>query len=37
MDNRIKAAFLLVLATALILVPQLVAYASPISCAGPGC
>ncbi len=37
MTNRIKAAFVLVLAAALILVPQLVAYASPISCGGPGC
>ena len=37
MNKRIKMVFLLVLATTLILVPQLVAYADPISCIGPGC
>ena len=37
MNNRIKAVFLLALATALFLLPQIVAYADAISCGGPGC
>lgn len=37
MATRIKTVLLLALATALVLLPQAIAYAGPIPCPSSGC
>jgi hypothetical protein len=37
MKSKIKLLLLVALATALLLLPQIIAYADPIPCGGLGC